>query len=540
MKKNIILLAVLLLSVSFSFAQEKKVQYTVKHLDECNNKLSNFGTTFYGEKQVIYASPKKGTPMIKRNWTPNEQPFLQLFIADIAEDGELVNSVKLNKEVNTKYHESNVVFTKDLQTVYFSRDKYYGNHLDKDSHGKTHIAMYRADVMSPTEWVNVVEMPFNNKDYCVGHPALSEDNKTLYYSSEMNGTDDIYKVSINGDGTYGTPINLGKQVNTAGSERFPFMGENNTLYFSSDKFGGLGKLDIYAVKLDGVSEPVNLGAPINSYKDDFSFSKKKGADYGYFSSNRSEGKGDDDIYYFKQNGELPCNQIVEGIVTDKNTGEKIPRALVIIYDDKGKELDSKVVGTDAKFAFNIDCKSKYKVVGTKELYSTDSKEFTSNANLKLGLDLELNLGKQDAPTPITKLQGTPAPKIVSAEYLACQNALDNINNIYFDLDKSYIRPDAASELDKVVKIMQRCENFDVIASSHTDCRASHKYNESLSQRRAQATVDYIVGIGGVSSNRIKAIGYGETRLRNKCADGVPCSEVEHQTNRRTQFDISNY
>ncbi len=539
--KNIkFLLAIAMLSVTFSFAQDTAERYTIKHLNECNDELSNFGTTFYGENQMIYSSPKKASTSVKNIWDPNQQPFLELYLADIAEDGELVNRKKINSDVNTRYHESNVAFTNDMQTVYFSRDKYYNRHLDKDGVGITHIAMYKADVVSPGVWTNIVEMPFNDKDYCVGHPTLSADNKTLYFSSEMNGDDDIYSVSVNGDGTYGDPVNLGTQVNTSGSERFPFMGENNVLYFSSDKPGGLGRLDVYAVRLDGHSKSMNLGAPINSYRDDFSFTKKKGADYGYFSSKRGSGNGDDDIYFFKELDGFPCNQVAEGVVTNKKTGRRIPFALVVLYDAAGKELDTQVVGADAKFAFDVDCSSKYKVEGSKEGYSIDEKTFVSNANLKLGLDLGLGLGKEVvAPVANTPVASAPVYS-QGPTFDACQGALDNINNIYFDLDKYFIRADAASELDKVVRIMRRCKNINVDATSHTDSRASHSYNEVLSQNRAQATVDYITKIGGISPNRIKAIGYGETRLRNECADNVKCSEPRHQMNRRTQFEISNY
>jgi len=176
--------------------------------------------------------------------------------------------------------------------------------------------------------------------------------------------------------------------------------------------------------------------------------------------------------------------------------------------------------------------SNYKIIGSKELYTEDTKTFTSNANLELGLDLGLALDKE--------LLVVESPKLAKEEYDRCQSALDLINNIYFDLDKSFIRPDAASELDKVIKIMKRCQNISVEASSHTDSRASDQYNEELSQRRAQSTVDYITQVGGIDHSRIRAVGYGETRLRNRCSDGVKCSEIEHQMNRRTQFDVSNY
>ena len=546
MKKITILLVLILLSVSFSFAQDTKENYKVRLLEECNDELSNFGTTFYGENQVIYSSPRKKSVMVKNIWNPNNQPYLELYVADIDEEGELVNRKKINKKVNSRYHESNVAFTSDMSTVYFSRDKYL-NKLDRDEHGVAHISMYKADVVSPDIWLNIVEMPFNSEEYCTGHPTLSADNKTLYFSSEMGGNDDIYKVAINDDGTYGNPVKLDTKVNTSGSERFPFMGENNVLYFSSDKPGGFGKLDVYAIKLDGRSEAINLGSPINSYNDDFSFSKKKGKNYGYFSSNRGKGKGDDDIYYFKELGELPCNQIAEGIVTNKKNGKKIPNALVVLYDSDGDELESIVVGRDAKFTFLLDCSSTYTVEATKEKYSKDSKEFVSNANLKLGLDLNLNIEKEVAPPPVV----ISAPVVVSTPYSGpsystisayddCQSALDQIKNIYFALDKSKITYEAQVELNKVIRIMKRCPNINIEASSHTDCRATHEYNQALSQRRAQATVDYIVSQGKISSYRLIAVGYGENRLRNECSDGVKCSESKHQINRRTQFEISNY
>jgi outer membrane protein OmpA-like peptidoglycan-associated protein len=524
------------LSVGYIFAQDTD-RYTIKNL-EVNNELSNFGTTFYGEDQIIYASPRKKSVMIKNIWNPNEQPFLDLYVGNINEDGEIINSEVVNKNVNTRYHEADVVYTKDQQTVYFTRDNYYQKDLRKDPTGMTHLALYKADVVSSGEWANIVELPFNNKDYSVGHPTLSNDNNTLYFISDMPGSfgkTDIYKASINGDGSYGPAINMGPKVNTVGREMFSFVGDNDILYFSSDARGGMGGLDVYAVQLNRNDDPVQLEAPINSFRDDFAFIKKSGKNYGYFSSNREDGKGDDDIYYFKELKpfDMPCNQVAEGIVTDKESGKRVSGALVLLLDKNGDEIDSQLVRQDAKFSFDVDCASNYKVVGSKELYSEDSKTFASNANLELGLDLGLSLEKGE-PKPVVEVP------VTRVEYDRCQGALDLINNIYFDLDKHYIRADAASELDKVVKIMKKCSTIHVEASSHTDSRASDPYNEALSQRRAQATVDYITNIGGISGTRINAVGYGETRLRNQCSDGVKCSEAEHQMNRRTQFDVSNY
>ncbi|MEE9349506.1 MAG: OmpA family protein [Flavobacteriaceae bacterium] len=536
--KNIII-TLIFISITVGFSQQND-KYTIKHLNECNDELSNFGTTFYNENQMIYASPKKKSVVIKNIWYPNNQPFLELYIADIAEDGELVNRIKLNEAVNTRFHEADVVYTNDKKTVYFTRDNYYQDDLRADEKGMTHLAMFKADVINSGEWTNIVEMPFNNPYFSVGHPTLTNDNKTLFFISDMPGSfgkTDIYKVSINEDGSYGKPINLGIRYNTIGREMFSFIGDNDVLYFSSDARGGLGGLDVYAIELNKDNQPVALAAPINSESDDFAYIKKE--DYGYFSSNREGGKGDDDIYYFKelQAIDFPCNQIAEGVVTNKETGEIIPYAEVTLLDDKGIEVDHQKVGRNAKFSFKIDCKSKYKVIGSKENYSEDNEEFVSNTNLKLGLDLGLNLNKLDK-TP----NNDPKPNspVTQLQYDSCQNALDLVNNIFFDLDKSYIRPDASSELDKVVRIMKRCKNIKVSATSHTDSRASAEYNLILSQKRAQATVDYIINIGGINSDRINAIGYGETLLKNKCKDGISCTEIEHQVNRRTQFEIFNY
>jgi len=558
MKKITILLVLILLSVSFSFAQQAS-NYTIKHLDNCNDELSNFGTSYYGENQIIYASPDRKHRIVKDIWNPNQQPFLDLFIGDISEDGEIINSKQLLGEVRTKYHEADVVFTKDLSTVYFTRDNYYKNVRKKDESGMTHLALYKADVVSSGVWQNIVEFPYNDKDFSIGHPALSADEKTLYFISDMPGTlgkTDVFKVSILGDNTYSSPENLGKSVNTPGREMFSFVSKNDILYYSSDGLNGKGGLDIYAYDLKNKNgKPTNLGAPINSYKDDFAFLINDSSKTGYFSSNRGAGKGDDDIYFFKQEKEitLNCDQKIKGIVKDKKTGRRISDALVVLYDSAGDVIEEVVVTETARFSFDIDCMSVYKVEASKDGYTIDFKEFESHPELKL--ELALDIEKETSQT-IATTTGPSTPTTVSnnnppqdnyepdspgfvADYSSCQGALDRVNNIYFDLNKSFIREDARYELARVVRVMKRCTNYKVEASSHTDSRASNKYNNSLSQRRAQATVDYITRVGGIASHRIHAKGYGETRLLNRCKDGVKCSEGEHQINRRTEFTIIN-
>lgn len=505
--------------------------YQIKNL-EVNTKYSDFGTSYYGEEEVIFASSRPNKNKSKRNWT-NGQPYLDLYKGLISSDGEISDYDVFSSNLNTQYHESNAVFTKDLRTVYFTRNNYYEGHYGKDSIGWNNLKMFRADVSEDGEWSNVVPMPFNDDNYSVGHPALSPDERTLYFTSDMPGSmgmTDIFKVSINGDGSYGMPENLGSGVNTAGKEMFPYVSQDGKLYFSSDsRAGGMGGLDIYVVSLDNLEmEPVRLSAPLNSLSDDFAFVVDEEKHTGYFSSNREGGHGDDDIYYFIETSspEINCMQNITGVVRDAKTGALLPESTVTLYKD-GEKLESVVVGSDASFAFEgMDCSTSYVVKAERELYRGD--EETVNTGKKSGMNLNV-------PMNLTPDGGAIASTRAIDE---CQFALDNINNIYFDLDKYYIRPDAAIELEKVVKIMKRCKDIKIEARSHTDSRASHAYNVTLSENRAKSTVDYLIK-RGIDPSRLKWKGFGETQLVNGCSDGVKCTEAEHQVNRRTEFVIIN-
>ncbi len=522
MKK--IILALVFLSVGYVYGQDN---YQIKNL-EVNTKYSDFGVSYYGS-DAIYASSKPQDNKSRKNWT-NGQPYLDLYRGLIDGTGEIIDSESFSDQIDTKYHESNAVFTKDLKTVYFTRNNYFDGDYRKDTLGWNNLKMFRADVGDQGDWVNITPMPFNDDNYSVGHPALSPDEHTLYFISDMPGSmgqTDIFSAAINADGSYGAPMNLGSQVNTYGKEMFPYVSQKGNLYFSSDSRGGQGGLDVYVVPLNNKSiAPVNLGSPINSSQDDFAFIINNEKKNGYFSSNRTGGKGDDDIYYFDElkAPEMACSQVIAGTVRDKSNGALLPGAMVTLY--KGSEkIESIIVGADARFSFpKMDCATSYRVTGDKEYYqgAEETVTTTDEADLELGLDLNLNPDKA---------------AIAAAEGLdRCQYALDNINTIYFDLDKYYIRPDAAIELEKIVKVMNRCKDIKIEARSHTDSRASDAYNVTLSQNRAQSTVDYIVS-RGILADRLTAKGFGETQLVNRCSNGVKCSEGEHQVNRRTEFVI---
>jgi len=280
----------LLFCISFLNAQVI-VEYSIKNLD-INTKYSDFGTTFYGEDHIIFSSPKTDKSLKKIVWKQNKQPYLDLFIGSIDGQSELVFKQKLLGEINSKYHQSNVEFTSDLSTIYFT-----GN----DPKNTIYCQLFKATVAADGEWVNVEKLPFNDNKFSTGHPALSPDNKQLYFTSDRPssiGGADIFVVDINEDGTYSKPRNLGPEVNTKGKDMFPFVSDDGVLYFSSDGHKGNGGLDIFASKITDTSfaTPVSLGNSINSKKDDFSFIINSKNNKGYFSSNRKGGKGDDDIY----------------------------------------------------------------------------------------------------------------------------------------------------------------------------------------------------------------------------------------------------
>ena len=315
---------------------------TIKNL-EINTKNSDFGPTYLGQNQLIFASPKKGFRIVKDVWEQNGQRFLELYVGTINnETGEVSGQEKLKGEVNSRYHDAQAVFTKDGKTVYFTRDNYYNKILGIDNKGWTNLAMFKATVNNEGEWINIIPMPFNNVEYSVGHPALSDDEKTLYFASDMPGTlgeTDIFKVDVNQSG-FGNPINMGDKVNSTSKDWFPFVDEG-VLYFTSDRSGGMGGSDIYAAKLKGFSpDPVLLNEPMNSASDDFAFIIDATTRKGYFSSNREGGKGDDDIYSFieEETVEFKCKQLVTGEVRDKNTTDLLPGAEVVLSDEEGNVI----------------------------------------------------------------------------------------------------------------------------------------------------------------------------------------------------------
>ncbi|WP_400080005.1 OmpA family protein [Winogradskyella sp. R77965] len=493
---------------------ESDIIVTIENLP-FNSENSDFGSYVVDNK--LYFASARGHGKKVYNW--NKEPFLDLFEVNIIDNNEFLtfdspNEIKA-KNVNTDYHEASIAITNDGKTLYFTRDNINKrNRLQYDKDGTTHLKIYKATLVN-NQWTNVVELPFNDEVFSTGHPTLSVDNETLYFVSDREGglgQTDIYSVAIYGNGYYGEPINLGEKINTEGREMFPFVSQDSTLYFSSDGYLNLGLLDIFKSNIlkDDNSEPKNLGAPYNSGYDDFAFFADSTGQKGYFSSNRPEGKGGDDIYSFNA---ILCKQHVKGVVKDDRSDIELPDVTVRLIDETGMVVQEVITGDDGTYYFEIDCNKTYTIVGSKPDYKDDQK------TLKIAYDNEKE--------HIVDLSLIP---------LITDNQIV-INPIFFDFDKSNIRTDAQFELENIVDVLRKHMDMEIKIESHTDSRGRDKYNMKLSDRRAKSTRDYLIS-RGIDANRIEsAIGYGETKLLNKCGNRVKCTEEEHQINRRSYFYI---
>ncbi len=488
-----------------------------------NTEYSDFGPSYYGNK-LVFASATKNTEGVK-TFAWDEQPFLDLFTADMDEDGYLSNVMPLDGDVNTRFHESSATFTKDGNTVYFTRNNFIDGKKGRDKQKTIRLKVYKATKSGDNFWTNVEELPFNSKEFSVAHPALSKDEKRLYFASDRPGTfgmSDIWFVDINEDGTYGEPVNLGPTINTEAREAFPFISGMNNLYFSSDGHSGLGGLDILVTSLneDGKAgkEVTNLGEPANSAKDDFGFVIREEKRIGYLSSNRDGDQGSisDDIYRVQEK----CEITITGIISNELTGDPLPGAIVYLLDDRNKEVATVTADENGRYNFEAlaECNTKYIIRAGKEGCDYNEEEVQTP-------------GKTGTITVHLALECDPCPP----NDLGCRLELQPI---YFDFDRYNIRPDAAVELAKILAAMRQYPELIIHIESHTDSRAPFKYNEVLSEKRAQSTLNWLVD-KGINKSRLTAKGYGERQLQNRCSDGVECTEEEHQLNRRSMFIIQN-
>ena len=509
--------------------ENENVRIGVRNL-AINTELSDFGGFLLnGKAYYTSAVPKGGKNERIYKW--NNQPFLNIYKATeeikTLEENEkdtvltLVNPRLMDFPITSDFHESTPVFTKDGKTIYFTRNNVNGKKARRDKKNTSNLKIYKASFVNGY-WINVKELPFNGEEFSVGHPALSADEKTLYFVSTMPGgygATDIYRVAILGENEYGTPVNLGETINTSDKEMFPYIGDDNTLYFSSNGHLGLGLLDIFQSKIEKDSiytTAKNLGYPFNSKRDDFSFYINEEGKKGFFSSNRVGGKGDDDIYsFFRYTEPLICTESIEGIVTEKINNTAIDGALIKLVNAQGKVIQETFSNSNGSYIFEeVLCDNTYTVfAGKLDHRSKDKKKVTTIKDNTKKIDLEL------------------IPLIVGNQIV--------INPIYFDYGKSLIRDDAQYELESIVMVMSNHPEVSIKIESHTDSRGPRDYNRKLSDKRAKSTKEYIVSRGIQKDRVISAIGFGEDQLLNDCNDANKnkCTDEEHQKNRRSYFYI---
>lgn len=490
-----------------------------------NTKYSDFGSSFFGDKIVFSSARPSGKVYEKKDsWTG--EGFTNIYMANKSENGALSSAERVSGNINSKFNESTAVFTRDGETVYFTRNNYLEK-KGKDKNGTINLKIYRAKLSKGT-WENITELPFNSDNYNVAHPALSPDEKYLYFASDMPGTlgqSDIFKVAINYGGSFGTPENLGDIINTEGRETFPFVTDENELYFSSDGHPGLGGLDVFVFKVENAKwykKVLNVGETLNSSQDDFGFSINSTTKLGYFTSNRDGGVGNDDVYKFKELKKIqyPCEQFLAGKVTDKVSGTPLNGAKVTLFDSDYKVLKVIMADKDAKFDFGqIECNAKYYLRAEKDAYNT--------------IEVPVAIAGESGTTFVPLMLDKAIKELKVGDDLAI---VLELKTIFFDLNKSNIRPDAAIELAKILDAMEQNPNLKVDIRSHTDSRNTAEYNRKLSDRRAKSTMTWLIN-KGIDKSRLTAKGYGESQLLNKCSDGVKCSEAEHQVNRRSEFIV---
>ncbi len=506
---------------------DSKGRYSLLKLEmDVNSKYSDLSPSYYKEG-LIFSSDRDTGNLARYRHTWNAMDFLDLYKINV-DSASLSKPAKfdLDPEFTTRVHESSSIFTKDGQTMYFTGNNYKEGKIIRDKEGVVRLKIYRAQLQDG-KWVVEDNLSINSDDHSVAHPALSPDERTLYFASDLHnpsGDTDLYSVSINEDGSItGAPKPLKGIINTGGRETFPFVSSEGVLYFSSNGHPGFGGLDIYAARIDQdrpQSFVENLGEPINSGMDDFSFIIDDKKLKGYFASNRVGGMGYDDIYAFAKAPE--CIQTVTGTVRDKVTNELLIGATIKLMDTNNKEIYRTFTDKKGQYSLELDRYQLNTIMAEAEGYRPE--------------DHFLNKG-ECRPPQIVDFYLEPIPVECGQDLSVLIPELRS--TIYFDFDEDVIREDARPQIEIVIAIMEKYPSLNLKLKAHTDSQGPDAYNWDLSRRRAQATLDYILDNSEkILPSRLEAQGYGETDLANEdCPNGVRCTDEQHEKNRRTEFII---
>jgi outer membrane protein OmpA-like peptidoglycan-associated protein len=499
-----------------------------------NTGAEDFGPVYYQDK-VVFASSRTSKFFPKKSYT-NNKAYLDIYVSEIKND-QLEKPVAFDKKLNGNMNDGPASFNQNGSLMAYGRNNSTLTKKELIVNLEIYFRTYEKG-----KWSKPAPFIYNSKDYSVEHPALSADGKTMYFSSNMPGGYggmDVYKVTSDANGKWGTPENAGNTVNTEGDEVFPFfLQSKNTLFFASNGHFGLGGLDIFSsiVRDSKFNHVTNLGAPLNSSLDDFSMITDSMQTHGFFASNRAGGSGDDDLYAVT----FLSGKKINGIAKDDRE-KPVANAFITLLNNLGNVIDTMTSNNEGFYSFPADQDRDYKLTGAKERY-TEGNIYASTFGSVQIIIADVTLGKiPEKIEAVVVKHEKPVANSVAVHIDASTTAV--LNPIYFDYHESSIRPDAAKELDKMVKVMNDNPNMTVTLLSHTDCRASAEYNQCLSDKRAKSSSDYIKR-RITDPSRISGKGYGESRLINKCAcsgeEISGCTELEHQQNRRTEFIITTH
>ncbi len=576
--------------------------YTL-HNAEINSPASDFAAGYFTNGKMVFSSAKGTASNNQRLYNWNEQPYLNLYTCDIAADSTLKNAVLMSDDVNSRYHEGTMSYDPGTNTIYLTRNNVLKGNVKKSKRSKLNLGIFSAKYIAAEQsFESLTTFPYNNKEYSVGNPALNGSRTRIYFTSNMPGGvggTDIYYCDKIGE-AWSTPINAGKKINTSGNEMFPFVVGDSTLYFSSNGQLCLGGLDVFYTNPFDTIAVKNVGYPANSHYDDLAMVCYQEETVGYFSSNRKNGKGDDDIYEFKIHP--PTEVIVTGIVLDMQTLQPLPNTMVTVPSDDGSVLQV-LTNERGEYTIGVPYKPVIMLEGTKQGYlptsvsaKTDPRSgYLENVDIKMQKIDYMTTGKVLYDKDSSPAQGAMVelfellngdtikqdsviigktgtymfPLLKNKTYLTVatkkdfsrltQNILTNdpdnkiltrdfrlfklekgttvrLDNIYYGYNSDVITGAAAKELDKLVTILKDNPTMRIELSSHSDARGGDDYNLKLSDRRAKSAVNYIVS-QGIDGSRMVAKGYGEQKILNKCKNNVECTDEEHGFNRRTEFTI---
>lgn len=512
--------------------EKQSDRYDVK-LVSANSAMPDYGVAFYKDNKVIFTSARDTNVVERMTDRWNKKPFFKLYEATITDDGDLINPKKVSGKINSVFHQSTPVITKDGSQMYFTRSNFLKDRYGVDDAKTNRLRIYRATLVDD-KWTNIEDLSINDNSFSNAHPALSVDGKTLIFASDRPGSlgqTDLYEVEIKNDGSFGEVKNMGPSINTVGRETFPFVSNTGEFYFASDGHSGLGGLDVFqAVKNnDGNYNVINVGKPINSSGDDFGYVVNSDTHKGFFASNRTN---DDQIYGFTELKPLvnKTELTVFGKIIDKKYNEPLPKVKITLYNSDNKKVDEYYTDNAGEYLFKAPI-GDYSIVYEKIGYLNQTDKITTNE--KVGDQMvEINKYLEVDPNAATLTVDGNKPIVEGSDLTKGLN----LKPIYFDFNGSNIKAVSHKDLNKVLQVLKDYPTISIDIKSYTDSRGTTEYNQALSDRRAAATVKYLLD-KGVRPERISGQGYGESQLINKCGDGVKCSEKQHQLNRRSEFII---